>query len=97
MSRSLRYILLALIGTIAISLFLENLSPAVSVRFLGMATFPLPIGLAMLLAFGVGAVVAIPLNWLLLRAGAQGQQSVFARARTVAGDDAVIDVDYEDD
>lgn len=88
------YLLLMIIGIITVIVFLQNLFLSVSVRFLGLRSFPLPLGLAMLLALGVGAIVAILLNRILERVELVGRS---IRMRRVAEDTPVIDVEYEDE
>jgi len=87
MSKTFVYLVLGIIGAIATIIFLQNLQLSLPLRFLGFSSIPLPVGLSMLLFLGIGAITAIPLNWLLLGNGAlqpQGKDD----------DPEVIDVDY---
>lgn len=88
MSKTFVYLILGLIGAIATIIFLQNLEVRLPIKFLGFTSFPLPVGLSMLIFLGVGATVALPLNWLLLGA-------VAPKAKPQEDyEPEVIDVDY---
>jgi uncharacterized integral membrane protein len=67
-----RFILLGGAITFLAAIFIQNLQPLVSVFFLGQATMPIPLSLAMLVAFTGGAIAALLVNaiadWLRRRA-----------------------------
>ncbi len=88
MSKTFVYLILGLIGAIATMIFVQNLEVRLPIKFLGFASFPLPVGLSMLIFLGVGAIAALPLNWLVLSA-------VESKAdRKDNYEPEVIDVDY---
>jgi len=85
-SLSFSYTILAIMAAIVSILFVQNIQTIVSVKFLGVVTPQLPLGLVALIFFGGGALITIPMNWLI----ASSSQKVSAP------DTSVIDVDYED-
>jgi predicted lysophospholipase L1 biosynthesis ABC-type transport system permease subunit len=88
MSKTFVYLILGLIGAIATIIFVQNLEQRLPIKFLGFASFPLPVGLSMLIFLGVGATVALPLNWLIMSAVELGAD------RQDTSEPEVIDVDY---
>ncbi len=88
MSKTFVYLILGLIGAIATMIFVQNLEVRLPIKFLGFTSFPLPVGLSMLIFLGVGAIAALPLNWLIMSA-------VESKAdRQDNYEPEVIDVDY---
>ncbi|MEE3717462.1 lipopolysaccharide assembly protein LapA domain-containing protein [Tumidithrix elongata RA019] len=59
-----RLILLGCAITFLAAIFIQNLQPLVSIFFLGQATMPIPLSLAMLVAFISGAIAAAAINWI---------------------------------
>lgn len=88
-SLSFSYTILAIMASIVSILFVQNIQTAISVKFLGLITPSLPLGLVALIFFGGGALITIPMNWLIAK-------SVDRLPQGFAPDTPVIDVDYED-
>lgn len=93
MSRGFVYLMLGLMGAIATVTLVQNLELRLPIRFLGFSSFPLPVGLAMLIFAGIGAVVAAGLNLLLLSSLKPRPEP---RDNFAEEEPEVIDVEYID-
>ncbi len=65
MSRGFVYLMLGLMGFAGIVIFVQNLDLRLPIKFLGFSSFPLPVGLSVLIFAGIGAIVAAGFNGLL--------------------------------
>ncbi len=65
MSRAFVYLMLGLMGFGGTVIFVQNLDLRLPIKFLGLRSFPLPVGLSVLVFAGIGAIVAVVFNGLL--------------------------------
>lgn len=72
-----------ILGTVIIifaAVFVQNLQPLVQVFFLGQKTLPIPLSVAMLVAFVIGSLIAFVINAI-----ASYQQNIAIRRAVAAG------------
>jgi len=100
--------ILAFTITILAAIFVQNLQPVVQIFFFGQQTLPTPLSVAMLVAFGVGVLIALVFNaiatWrqnLLIRraviaAGYNKEPKEQVKAEKSQSKDEFFEDDYKD-
>ncbi len=100
--------ILAFTITILAAIFVQNLQPVVQIFFFGQQTLPTPLSVAMLVAFGVGVLIAFVFNaiatWrqnLLIRravvaAGYSKEPKEQVRAKKFQSKEEFVEDDYKD-